>query len=96
MKLAANGSASFPRLCESSNGEEGGEESMHEPGEEGGEGGEKFDARASVSMEKDKDKCDRRLCINQEQSRHVLRASGLCRSHCSYRSHIDSHNGQCI
>ena len=60
MKLAANGSASFPRLGEftgSSNGEEGGEESTHEPGEEGGE---KFDAKASVGME-GINKCDRRL-----------------------------------
>jgi len=51
LKLAANGSASLPRLGEftgSSSGEEGGEESTHEPGEEGGE---KFDARASVGME---------------------------------------------
>jgi len=54
LKLAANGSASFPRLGEftgSSSGEEGGEESTHEPGEEGGE---KFDAKASVGMEGNK------------------------------------------
>jgi len=53
LKLAANGSASFPRLgglTGSSNGEEGGEESIHEPGEEGGE---KLDARANVGMEKE-------------------------------------------
>lgn len=58
MKLAAKGSASFPRLDEftrSNEGEEGEEESMHELGEEGGE--DKLDARAGLCaryMEKEK------------------------------------------
>lgn len=57
LKLAAKGSASFPRLGEftrSNEGEEG-EESMHELGEEGGE--DKLDARAGLCaryMEKEK------------------------------------------
>lgn len=76
LKLAAKGSASFPRLGEftrSNEGEEG-EESMHELGEEGGE--DKLDARAGLCaryMEKEKKNIPDVFCYKWSRS-HVCRA----------------------